>query len=397
MRRWVFSENLPQQQRRGHQFYSQANNTAGKPLDGLSWKIAYGDGSGASGVVFADRVKVGGVTATRQAVEAATSISAQFIDEHSDGLLGLGFGNTNTIKPTKQPTFFENIRPSLKEPLFTVTLKKNATGVYDFGYIDPQKYIEPLQYVPINTTRGYWEYTTTGYSIGDGPLTKTSFQSIADTGTTLLLLPPDIARAYYASVKGATMNATEGGYVFPCNSLLPDLTVELTGGVKATVPGTFMNRSLSMTKGSESCYGGIQQGSNTLSIWGDVFLKSQFAVFDGSNPPRIGFAKQNERFSVPTPNSPPRAETPPGPPKPVASPTAPASSIPGVVVPGPVMTLGPIAPVKPVESFKGRVSWVMSLYDDLASRWRSGTGPEKDGVIGRNRRMVGRFRYEDTA
>lgn len=139
--RWVFSERLPQQQRIGHQFYSVANNTGGKPLDGLSWKIAYGDGSGASGVVFADRVKVGGVTATRQAVEAATSISAQFIEEHSDGLLGLGFGNTNTIKPTKQPTFFENIKPSLKEPLFTVTLKKNATGVYDFGYIDPQKYI----------------------------------------------------------------------------------------------------------------------------------------------------------------------------------------------------------------------------------------------------------------
>lgn len=110
-------------------------------MDGLSWKIAYGDGSGASGVVYADKVKVGGVTATRQAVEAATSISAQFIEENSDGLLGLGFGNTNTIKPTKQPTFFENIKPSLKEPLFTVTLKKNATGVYDFGYIDPQKYI----------------------------------------------------------------------------------------------------------------------------------------------------------------------------------------------------------------------------------------------------------------
>jgi hypothetical protein len=142
--RWVFSERLPQQQRTGHQFYSLANNTGGKPLDGLSWKIAYGDGSGASGVVYADKVRVGGVTATRQAVEAATSISAQFIEEHSDGLLGLGFGNTNTIKPTKQPTFFENIKPTLKEPLFTVTLKKNATGVYDFGYIDPEKYIVSL-------------------------------------------------------------------------------------------------------------------------------------------------------------------------------------------------------------------------------------------------------------
>lgn len=223
-------------------------------------------------------------------------------------------------------------------------------------------------------------------------MTKTSFQSIADTGTTLLLLPPDITRTYYANVTGATMNATEGGYVFPCNSLLPDLTVELTGGVKATVPGTFMNRSLSMTKGSTSCYGGIQQGSNSLSIWGDVFLKSQFAVFDGRTPPRIGFAKQNERFSVAMPESTPRAEVLP---KATPTPTAPTVSIPGVVVTGPIMTLGPIAPVKPVDGKKGKASWVMGLFDELASRWGSGTGAEKDGVIGRNRRMVERFRFEE--
>jgi hypothetical protein len=110
-------------------------------MDGYSWKIAYGDGSGASGIVYADKVVVGGATVTQQAVEAATSVSAEFIREKSDGLLGLGFGHTNTIKPTKQPTFFENIKSTLKEPLFTVTLKKNASGTYDFGYIDEKKFV----------------------------------------------------------------------------------------------------------------------------------------------------------------------------------------------------------------------------------------------------------------
>jgi hypothetical protein len=150
----------------------------------------------------------------------------------------------------------------------------------------------PLQYIPVNTSRGYWEYTATGYGIGAGPISPLNFQSIADTGTTLMLLPPAAAADYYSQVRGAKLNQSEGGYVFPCDSVLPDLTVQMIGGVSAVVPGHFVNRSMSQTAGSTSCYGGIQQGSPTLSIWGDVFLKSQFAVFDGRDPPRIGFAKQ---------------------------------------------------------------------------------------------------------
>lgn len=39
------------------------------------------------------------------------------------------------------------------------------------------------------------------------------------------------------------------------------------------------------------CFGGIQslEGSE-LSILGDVFLKSQFVIFDAGNEPRLGFA-----------------------------------------------------------------------------------------------------------
>jgi aspergillopepsin I len=91
--------------------------------------------------VYADKVEIGPVTATSQAIEAATSVSTQFVRENHDGLLGLGFGHTNTIKPVKQPTFFENIKSTLKEPVFSVALKKNATGTYDFGFIDEKKYI----------------------------------------------------------------------------------------------------------------------------------------------------------------------------------------------------------------------------------------------------------------
>ena len=148
--RWVFSDKLPEFQRKGHSFYitnetdrlesGAIRQVTGVEIKGFTWAIRYGDGTGASGVVYSDRVGIGNVMVPNQAVEAATQVSAQFYLQHSDGLLGLGFGKTNTVKPQKQKTFFENIKDSLKEPVFTVSLKKNATGTYDFGFIDPAKY-----------------------------------------------------------------------------------------------------------------------------------------------------------------------------------------------------------------------------------------------------------------
>lgn len=137
---WVFSNQLPSSQLAGHAVYNTGNNGTGKEMQGSTWKISYGDGSGADGLVYADKVVVGGATATAQAIEAATSISTEFMTENADGLMGLGFGTFNTIRPQSQPTFFENIKSSLQQPVFTVSLKKNASGTYDFGFIDPNKY-----------------------------------------------------------------------------------------------------------------------------------------------------------------------------------------------------------------------------------------------------------------
>ena len=76
----------------------------------------------------------GQVTATSQAVEAATSISSAFIsDKDNDGLVGLAFSSINTIKPKQATTFFDTVKSSLNLALFAADLKKGAAGSYDFG------------------------------------------------------------------------------------------------------------------------------------------------------------------------------------------------------------------------------------------------------------------------
>ena len=127
---WVFSTETPSSESSGHTLY---NPGSAQKLDD-TWSITYGDGSGAAGGVYADQVVVGAVTAASQAVEAATSVtSGSFAG--SDGLLGLASSSINTVTPDKQTTFFDTVKATLAAPVFTTTLKHQAPGSYDFGYI----------------------------------------------------------------------------------------------------------------------------------------------------------------------------------------------------------------------------------------------------------------------
>ena len=60
------------------------------------------------------------------------------------------------------------------------------------------------------------------------------------------------------------------------------------------VPGSYMNYA-PLSAGSASCFGGIQSDASIgFSIFGDVFLKAQFVVFDNAaGGPQLGFAAKN--------------------------------------------------------------------------------------------------------
>ena len=283
---------MPANEQNGHNIYNPANSKTSKVSNGETWSISYGDGSSASGNVYTDVVNVGGTSVTGQAVELAKKISSEFAQDQSDGLLGLAFSSINTVKPNQQKTFFANAESSLNSPLFTANLKKGAPGSYNFGYIDSSEYTGDITYTAVDNSQGFWGFTSSGYTVGKGSPVSESIPAIADTGTSLLLLPDDLVSAYYAQVSGSSNSQTDGGYIFGCNTALPDLTLQIEG-YAAVVPGSYMNYAPASESGS--CFGGLQSNSGIgQSIFGDVFLKAHFVVFDdAAGGPQLGFAAKD--------------------------------------------------------------------------------------------------------
>ena len=287
---WVYSSELSTTQTNGHDIYNPSKSNTSKKLAGATWSITYGDGSSSSGDVYTDTVSVGATTFRNQAVELAQKISAQFQqDVNNDGLLGLAFSSINTVRPTKQLTFFDNVKSSLSAPIFAVDLKKGQPGTYAFGTTDASKYTGQITYVNVDNSQGFWSFTTSGYAIGNGAVNTNSITGIADTGTTLLLIDDNVVRAYYARVAGAKNDPQQGGYTYPCSATLPPISFQI-GSYKATVPGSYINYAPVDDTGV-TCFGGIQSSRGIgINIFGDIFLKSQYVVFEGRATPRLGFA-----------------------------------------------------------------------------------------------------------
>lgn len=106
-RSWVFSTQLSQQTIGQHNAYDVTKSQTATPMQGATWMISYGDGSGAAGNVVTDTVNIGGATVTKQAVEMATALSQSFVqDTNNDGLVGLAFSKLNTGKQTSPIVLF---------------------------------------------------------------------------------------------------------------------------------------------------------------------------------------------------------------------------------------------------------------------------------------------------
>lgn len=191
-------------------------------------------------------MSIGGVEVKEQIMGLPIQISESFVEDlDSNGLVGLGFPSINTIKPKPAKTFFDNVLSHLDLPVFTSRLVANGVGEYEFGTIDKSKYKGDLVNVTVDASHGFWEFSSAQYSVGGGPFTpvKEVHNAIADTGTSLMMVSPDVAKAYYKSIPSAIYANNAGGYIYPCKTNLPDLAVAIGDKFSATIPGALIHFS----------------------------------------------------------------------------------------------------------------------------------------------------------
>ncbi|KAL2023783.1 hypothetical protein VTK56DRAFT_1050 [Thermocarpiscus australiensis] len=290
-----------------HAFSPEESSTF-KLLKDKSWRIQYGDGSYASGIVGTDLVSIGGLVIKKQAVEIANQLSPQFSMGSMHGLLGLAFRQINTVRskgaPDPQPTPVDNMISQRDIPteaeLFTCALysarDQGKESFYTFGWIDQdlvKESGEEISWTNIDSSQGFWMFSSERVTINGEKVTSPGNKAIADTGTTLALLSDDVCDALYKQIKGASYSAKYQGFIIPKSIKLDELPkFSIAVGDKEFV--IHKEDLLFAMADSKHWYGGVQsRGENPFDILGGTFLKSIYAIWDQGHKrfgavPKIG-------------------------------------------------------------------------------------------------------------
>ncbi|KAI0638655.1 acid protease [Trametes polyzona] len=290
---WVSELARSQRKTKGHTIYDPTKSSTAKKASG-TWNISYGDGSSASGNVYTDNVTVADITIQGQAIELAEKLSSSFLqDGGNDGLLGLAWPQINTVQPDPVATPVENMitKKLIDPPVFTVKLGRGSeAGFYSFGFIDTSVTPNPITYTPVDNSQGFWQVPSATWTLNGETKERSGNTTILDTGTTLLLVADDVVDAIYGAIEGATFDNEQGGYKFPTNATIPDISFAVGDTLYKVNPKDIAFGDA----GDGYTFGGIQsRGNLDFDIFGDVFLKSVYVVFNQGEI-TVGLAQRDD-------------------------------------------------------------------------------------------------------
>lgn len=109
------------------------------------WKIRYGDGSSANGVIGIDRLQLGTLQVKSQMIELAVEQSEDLTQGPGEGILGLAFSRAASVKSIKTPMDNLVAQNRLQEPVFSVYLGNKKHGQDGGMYCISIKYMSSTQ------------------------------------------------------------------------------------------------------------------------------------------------------------------------------------------------------------------------------------------------------------
>ncbi|KAF4447712.1 hypothetical protein F53441_8790 [Fusarium austroafricanum] len=274
-------------------------------LHDAEWNVEYDctkkhlsvDGTHAHGIVYLDTVRLGDFELKNVAIESAQIVAPRFEREDElTGILGLAKSLPSNIEPPT-PSLLDKLRPFLDKPVFSVDLRRNATGRFDFGHIDESRAKDNISWMATREDSPHWDVTfdTTAWTGLRQVWMAHTFEATIDTGTTLLFLPSDLAGMYWYDVPDMRIDPRlNNAFTFPCKFAdnLPDLMFKVPGTEHIlTIPGPYLSYS-PVDDDPEYCWGGMQSAESLgVTIIGDIALKALFVAFDLENN-KVGFANK---------------------------------------------------------------------------------------------------------
>ncbi|KAH6636180.1 aspartic peptidase domain-containing protein [Chaetomium tenue] len=294
----------------------EANSSSTYEYIASNFNISYVDGSGATGDYVADTVSIGNQRLNR------LQFGIGYSSTNAQGILGVGYPlnevqvNRARLAPYSNlpaQLVAEGVIQSNAYSLWLNDLDAN-TGNILFGGVDADKYIPPLQSLPIESTTGvHGEFiiTLTNLHLGNRTIGRNSdlvnpaaagninnplaLAVLLDTGSSLTYLPDDLVSELY-TLLGAVYNATANAAYIACSAArnpppnashltftfsapairvpLDELVLDLV--TSAGVRPTFAD-------GTPACLFGIAPAGAGTYVLGDTFLRSAYVVYDLEN------------------------------------------------------------------------------------------------------------------
>lgn len=286
---WVPSSSCPSTNiacRKHNRYDSKTSSTY--EANGQEFSIAYGTGS-LTGFLSTDTVTVSGYSIAKQTfAEAKSQPGDTFINANFDGIFGMGY-ETISVDGVVPPFYNMWSQGLIDRDVFSFYLVRDGSSAFGgeliFGGSDKSLYVGELTYVPVSSP-GYWQFTMDAASIG-GQAICIDCQAIADTGTSLLVVPEDVFYAVNEGIGGSMYGDT---FYVDCSALesLPNVKFVISGKTFELEPSDYiMNID---NDGYNVCMSSFTNSvGSSLWILGDVFIGKFYTEFDLGNN-RVGFA-----------------------------------------------------------------------------------------------------------
>lgn len=287
--------------------FSATQSTSFSLIGQGDFNISYVDNTGAVGDYFQDSFGIGDSTLSNFEMGLALQTTIGI------GIMGIGYNtseaNTNTDSGGNG-TIYQNLPYALvsqgqtKSPAYSLWLNdlESSTGSILFGAVDTDKYMGNLMTIkvyPISRDYGITSFTVALTSVsassksGSDQLTPPSFAvpAILDSGTTITLLPDDIAALIFEEL-GATPEDQLGAVLVPCDLAQNTGTISYGFGgpdgpiIKVAVSDLVLpltdnkGRSPKYKNGQTACQLGIEPAGSLPVLLGDTFLRSAYVVYD---------------------------------------------------------------------------------------------------------------------